>query len=120
MWSPNSTRTKQPHTPDRREDDTRPGAQEMAFCPHALKAAKKRRTPSAHGENSSEKNDGVDADAALAGPVGIRFEVEPEGKLVQRKRRADAITYGHEPAEEDGKRRMRPAEVEQPPVTNEQ
>ena len=66
MWSPNFTRTKQPHAPDRREDDARPGAQKMAFCPHARKAAKKRRTPGAHGKNRSEKNDGVDADAPLA------------------------------------------------------
>ena len=92
----------------------------MAFCPHALKAAKKRRTPSTHGENSSKKDDGVDADAALAGPVGIGLEVKPEGKLVQGKRRADAVAYGHESAEEDGQGRMRTAEVEQPAVADEQ
>ena len=72
-WSPYSTRTKQPHTADRTEDNAGTGTKNPALAPHALQAAEKRRAPGADGESAPEEDDGVNADAALAGPVGVRF-----------------------------------------------
>lgn len=38
-------------------------AQQHALAPHGLQAAKKRRTPGAHPENSPEKDDRVDVES---------------------------------------------------------
>jgi len=66
-----------------------------------VKAAKEGRAPCGDAKQTTEENDGVDAFASGTGPVGARLEIEPEGKFVEGKGRADAVADGHEPAEED-------------------
>ena len=53
-------------------------------------------------------------------PVGVGLQVEPKRKFVERERRAGAIADRHEPAEEDGERRVRPAQVKQPAIADQQ
>ncbi len=120
VWSPHFTRTKQPHTADRRDDSAWLRTEQVALAPHAVEAAKEGRAPCAHGKDGSEEDDGIDADAALARPIGVWLEVEPEGELVECERGADAVADGHQPAEKDGERRVGSAEVEQPAVADEQ
>jgi hypothetical protein len=67
-------RTKQPHEAKRGHNFTAEGG---AFFPETFEATEKRRTPGAGGQQASKQDDGVDADAALARPVGIRVEAEP-------------------------------------------
>jgi hypothetical protein len=58
-------------------------AQQHAFGPHGLQAAKEGRTPCAHPKNSSKKNDRVDAETTRAGPVSIRFQIEPQREFIE-------------------------------------
>ena len=63
--------------------------------------AEDRRSPGTDGEESAKEDDGVDAFAALARPVGCGVEVQPEGELVEGEGGADSVGEGEEPAEKD-------------------
>ena len=94
-------------------------AKERALAPHAAQAAEERRAPGAHGQQAAEEDDGVDAEPPVR-PVSIRLQVQPQRKLVQRERRAHAVAHRHQPAEEDRERRVRPSQVQQPAVADQQ
>jgi len=94
--------TKQPHKADRvGEAPADFLADEGTLDPHVVKAAEEGRAPCGDGQQTAKEDDGVDAFASGTGPVGARLEIEPEGKFVEGKGRADAVADGHEPAEED-------------------
>jgi hypothetical protein len=78
--------------------------EQRAFAPHALDRAEERGAPRSDAEDAAEENDGIDAETPGTGPVGVRFEIEPDGELVECQGRSHAITHGHEPAEKDGSR----------------
>jgi len=85
-----------------------------------VEAAEKRRAPEADGQQTAEDDDGIDADASGAGPIGIRLQVQPQRKLVQCERGAHTVAYGHEAAEKNGKLGVIPPQVKQPSVTDQQ
>ena len=85
-----------------------------------FKTAEEGRAPGTDGEQAAEEDDCVDGEASGAVPVCIRFEVEPEGELVEGEGGSDAIADRHEAAEEDGDWRVGPAEVHQPSVAYQQ
>src|ERR1700691_858104 len=94
--SPNSTSTKQPHAANRRTDAPPLPAEEHAFRPKLIEAAKEGRTPRPHGERGAEEDHRVNTQPAGAGPVGIRLEVEPQRKFVEGERGAHAIADSHQ------------------------
>ena len=116
--SPHSTPTKQPHAPNRRGGVAQLAAQQHALGPHDLETAKEGCSPGAHREDSSKQNDGVDVETTGAGPVSVRFQIEPESKFIERKGSADTITHRHQAAEKNGHGRVRAAQIEQPSIAN--
>jgi len=84
-----------------------------------LKSAEKWCAPCAHGQDAAKQNNGVDADASVARPVGIRFQIQPEGKLVEGQSRANPVADGHQTAEEYGQRRVRAAQIQEPSISHE-
>ncbi len=58
----------------------------------------------------------------LSRPSRVQYasgvQAQPERKLVQRQRRAHAVTHCHQPPEKDRFRRIRPSQVEQPSVAD--
>ena len=66
----------------------------------AFRPAEERRAPCADRQNGAKQNYRVDAFPACR-PVGIRIEVEPERKLIERERRAHPVTHRHESAEKN-------------------
>ena len=76
-------------------------AQQHALGPHGLQAAKKGSPPCAHRENSSEKDDRVDTEATRTGPVGIRFQIEPQREFIEGQSGPNSIADRHEAAEKN-------------------
>ena len=94
--------TKQPHKADRvSKASAELLADEGAFDPHVMEAAEEGGAPCGDAQQAAEEDDGIDAFASGAGPVGAGFKIEPEGEFVEREGRADAVADGHEAAEED-------------------
>ena len=94
--------TKQPHKADRvGKALAKFLANDGAFDPHVMESAEEGRAPCGDAEQTAEEDDGIDAFASGACPVGTGFEIEPEGKFVESECRADAVADGHETAEED-------------------
>jgi len=94
--------TKQPHKADRvGEAPAEFLADEGSLDPHAMNSAEEGRAPCGDSQQTAEEDDGVDALASGAGPVGTGFKIEPEGEFVEREGRADPVADGHETAEED-------------------
>jgi len=114
---PSSTRTKQPHEAKRALERAFEG---RAHFPETFETAEEGRAPCAGSQQTCKQDDSVDAGAALARPIGIRVEVEPEGELVEGESGAGAITDGHQAAEEDGNRRMLAAQIKKPSIADEQ
>jgi len=85
-----------------------------------METAKERRAPCADCEQAAKKNDGVDAFASRARPVGAGFEVEPQGEFVEGESRADAVADRHKAAEEDRQFGVLLSQVEQPAITDQQ
>jgi hypothetical protein len=109
------TRTKQPHEANRALEG---GFDHGAFFPEKFETTEEGRTPRAGSQQASKKDYRVDADAALARPVGLRVQVEPEGEFVQRERRSRPVADGHQTTEEDGYRRVFAPKVEKPSIAD--
>jgi len=95
-------------------------AQQHALGPHDLEAAKEGCSPGAHGEDSSKQNDRVDVQTAGAGPVGVGFQIEPQGEFVQGEGSADAVTDRHQATEKNGHGRVGSTEIEQPSIAHQE
>jgi len=95
-------------------------AQASALFPKEFQTTEEGCAPGPDGEQAAEEDDGIDGETSGAVPVSIRLEVEPEGELVKGEGGADAIADRHEPAEEDGERRVGPAQVHQPSVADQE
>jgi len=111
------TRTKQPHEANRGHDLAADGG---AFFPETPEATEEWRTPCAGGQQATKQDDSIDTDTALARPVGLRVEVEPESELVEGEGCADTIADAHQAAEEDGNRGVLAAKIEKPSVADEE
>jgi len=85
-----------------------------------LKAAEEGRTPGANAQQAAEEDDSIDAYTTLAGPIGVRFEVEPEGEFVEGEGSSDTVADGHQATEKDGERRMGAAQVQEPAIPDEE
>ena len=113
--------TKQPHKADRvGKASAELLADEGAFDPHVMETAEEGRAPCGDAQQTAEEDDGVDAFATGAGPVGTGFKVKPEGEFVECEGRADAVADGHEPAEENRQFGVLLSQVEQPSVADEE
>jgi len=110
-------RTKQPHEANRGHNFTADGG---ALFPETFETTKEVRAPRAGSKQAAKQDDCVDADAALARPVGLRVEVEPKRKLVKGEGSADTVADGHQAAEKDGEWRVLAAQVKQPSIADDE
>jgi len=85
-----------------------------------MQPSEEGRAPGAYRQQSAEEDDGIDVETPSARPVRIRLQVQPDRELVQRERRSHPEADRHQPAEEDGKRRVGAPQVEQPAIAHQQ
>ncbi len=88
--------------------------------PEALQGGKEGCSPGTDHKQGAEEDDGVDAEASGAVPVGVWVEIEPDGELVESEGGADSIADGHDAAEEDGGGGVGASEVEEPAIADDE
>ena len=77
-------------------------------------------TPDGKEQRGGEEKDGVKAGAALAGPIKLVLEIEPESEFIESERGADAVEQGHQAAGEERSSARAGADFHEPGETDAQ